>query len=318
MHTPVLAGPALEFLRVRENGTYVDCTAGAGGHTALIAARLNEGTVIALDRDEGAVKLARARLKSFPMASVLHRNYGELAAVLAELGIDQVDGILIDAGMSSMQLDDADRGFSLQRQGPLDMRMDRSAGPTAADFLAAVDEVELVRILKEYGDLRKARAIARAIVKRREKEPLKTTQDLAKAVSDVFHFVQGVPEETRTVFQAIRIAVNDEFRWLEAGARQAISLLAPGGRFVGISFHSGEDRILKNVLREASRPRRILKPDGRIEKTIPPTVKLLTPKPVTPSTEEIQANPRAHSARLRAAERLGAVEDLSAARKAVA
>lgn len=304
MHVPVLAGPALEWLAVREDGVYVDCTAGAGGHTALIAQRIVTGRVFALDRDAEAVRRARAFLAPYPHVEVVQRNYGELADVLCESGIDRVDGILLDAGLSSVQLDDPLRGFAFQGEGPLDMRMDRSEGPTAEAYLREVEEKELARVLKDYGDLRKARRIAGTIVGRRDADRMKTTGDLAAAVAEVFDFVRGVPEETRRVFQAIRIAVNEELRWLDACLRQAVPLLAPGGRLVGISFHSGEDRIIKTVLQEASRRRRVLYPDGRLKEVVPPVLEVLTRKPVLPSAEELRANPRAHSAKLRAARRL--------------
>ena len=304
-HVPVLSRAAIAWLRVREDGVYVDCTAGAGGHAFLIASALREGRLIALDRDPAAVEVARARLAGL-RAEVFHRNYGQLAEVLGELGIAKVDGVLCDAGLSSMQLDDAGRGFTFQENGPLDMRMDTTQGTTAERFLAEVDERELVRILKTYGDIRPARRIASAIVARRKRGHLHTTGHLAGAVSEALDFVQGVPRETRTVFQAIRMAVNDETGWLEEGLRQAVDVLAPGGRLVAVSFHSGEDRIIKNVLRETSRMRRELHADGRVRACVPARMKVLTPKPIQPDEEEIRANPRCHSAKLRAAERLKA------------
>lgn len=304
-HVPVLADAALSWLRIREDGTYVDCTAGAGGHSALIAERNPRGRLVALDRDPSAVALARQRLEPFPHATVFHRNYAELTEVLAEAGIENVDGILLDAGISSMQLDRPDRGFAFQEEGPLDMRMDPTRGPSAAEFLGRIDEAELARILKEYGDVRPAKRIAAAIVARRRRGGLSTTSDLAGAVAEALPFVRGVPEETRTVFQAVRIAVNDELGGLESCLIQAVDALKPGGRLVAIAFHSGEDRIVKNVLRDASRTQRDLYPDGRVRGVRPPRLKVLTPAPVTPEPEETRRNPRAHSARLRAAERLG-------------
>jgi 16S rRNA (cytosine1402-N4)-methyltransferase len=259
--------------------------------------------LIALDRDPSTVAVARERLAPFSCVRVVHRNYGELAALLKELSIERVDGVLIDAGYSSLQLDDPPRGFSFQEEGPLDMRMDRTAGMTAAHYLATVREPELVRVLRAYGDVRPARRIAKAILRRREQAGLRTTRDLAEAVAEALHFVSGVPEETRTVFQAIRTVINDEFRWLEAGLEQAIDALAPGGRLVAISFHSGEDRIVKNVFRNASRVRRDFCPDGRLRALTRARVKVLTPKPVQPTAEERYRNPRCHSARMRVAER---------------
>ena len=300
MHVPVLAGPAIEWLNVRADGTYVDCTAGAGGHSALIAERLRSGRLISLDCDPSAVTLARERLKSFKYATVVHRNYSELAEVLAELNMGPVDGILIDAGLSSIQLDARGRGFTFQQDGPLDMRMDSSAGPTAAEYLSAVDETELARVLKLYGDIPRARTVAKAICSMR---PLATTGDLVEAVRAAFPFVTGVPDEVRTVFQAVRIAVNDELTRLDRGLESALDALAPGGRLVGITFHSGEDRVLKQVLRDASRPQRRLLPDGRTGSVTAPRMTLLTNKPIVPASDELRANPRARSAKLRAAER---------------
>ncbi|MCC6143113.1 MAG: 16S rRNA (cytosine(1402)-N(4))-methyltransferase RsmH [Candidatus Hydrogenedentes bacterium] len=303
-HVPVLAGPALEFLRVRPDGCYVDCTAGAGGHSALIAARLTTGRLIALDRDPLGVELTRERLRTVESATVLLRNYAELADVLHEHHTARVDGVLLDAGLSSMQIDDPDRGFSFQSDGPLDMRMSPQESETAAAFLPRVTEDELVRALREYGDLRQAGRIARAIISRREQGALQRTGDLRDAVKEALPFVKGVPEEVRTVFQAVRIALNQELRWLEDGVRQAIDALAPGGRFVAITFHSGEDRVVKNLLRDAGRPQRLLHPDGRVRQVIPPRVRVLTPSPVVADDEETRVNPRAKSAKLRAVERL--------------
>ncbi len=304
MHVPVLAGAAIEWLNIRPDGTYVDCTAGAGGHASLIAQRIQKGRLIALDRDPAAVQLARQRLASYATATVVHRNYAELGELLGELGIESVDGVLIDAGFSSVQLDDPARGLSFQNEGPLDMRMDTTQGPSAAEYLAEVTKSELIHVLRTYGDVRAPGRIADAILRRRDAGQLETTPHLAQAVHDALPFVKGMPEETRTVFQAIRIAVNDELRCLESGLNGALSALAPGGRLVVITFHSGEDRIAKNVLRQASRPHRHLHPDGRVKEVSPPTVKLLTRKPISADEEEVRRNPRAHSAKLRAVEGL--------------
>jgi len=308
-HVPVLAGPALEWLGIRQDGIYVDCTAGAGGHAARIAAQLTNGRLIALDRDPQAVARVAERLEEYPFATVLHRNYGSLAEVLAEIGIVQVDGILIDAGLSSVQLDDPTRGFSFQEDGPLDMRMDPSSGESAAEYLNRVPPRELADALKRYGDVRPAKRIAQAMIRRREAGRLNGTRDVAAAVAEALDFVHGVPEETRTVFQALRIVVNEELRWLEAGLRQGVAALKTGGRLVAISFHSGEDRVVKQVMRELSRKQRLLHPDGRSRAEVPPVVRLLTAKPLFPSSKEIQRNPRAKSAKLRAVERLPANGD---------
>jgi 16S rRNA (cytosine1402-N4)-methyltransferase len=303
-HIPVLADAALDWLDIHPDGVYVDCTAGLAGHSMLIVSRLTVGRLIALDRDPASVEIARERLAGYPNAVVVHGNYGELTAVLAGLGVNEVDGVLIDAGFSSMQLEDARRGFTFQQDGPLDMRLDASSGETARDFLGRVREDELGRVLKEYGDVRPAKRIAAAIVRRREHGRMETTGDLAGAVSEALDFVSGQPAEIRTVFLAIRIAVNDELGWLQKGMEEGIDSLRPGGRLVAIAFHSGEDRIIKNVLRGASRPRRDLYPDGRVKSVRPPRVKVLTAKPVKPGAAEMARNPRAKSALLRAAEKL--------------
>lgn len=308
MHIPVLPGPALEWLRVRPDGTYVDCTAGFGGHAELICQRLTTGRLVAMDRDPAAVTFVRERLAPFGCAEVVKGNYSGLLDVLAELKVGPVDGVLIDAGVSSMQLDDPRRGFSFQHEGPLDMREDTTQPLTARQYLATVPERSLVQALRAHGDVRPAQRIARAIIRRRQRGAMNTTFDLRDAVCEALPFVHDMPEEVRTVFQAVRIAVNDEFRHLEAGIRAGIEALAPEGRIVVISFHSGEDRIVKQVLREESHPRHTFHADGRIACSIPPRLRVLTPKPITAGDKELIENPRAHSAKLRAAERIAAGE----------
>ena len=304
MHIPVLAGPALELLGARPRGVYVDCTAGAGGHSALILERLAPERLIALDRDGAAVDALRSHFGGDPRVTVLHENYGQLKAALAGVGCAKADGVLLDAGLSSVQLDDPARGFSFQADGPLDMRMDRGEGEDAAVFLTRTSVEALTQILREYGDVRPARRIAKAIVAAARAGTLNTSGDLAKTIGEALDVTHKAPEETRTVFQAIRIAVNDELTHLETGLRQAVDVLVPGGRLVVITFHSGEDRVAKTVLREAARPRIERHPDGRDRSRRPPLVKLLTARPVTPDATEARANPRAQSAKLRAVERL--------------
>lgn len=308
MHVPVLASEVLDWLWVREKGVYVDCTVGAGGHAVRIAERLHGGALIALDRDASAIELARGRLAGYAGVTVLRRNYRDVGRVLAEAGCAQVDGVLFDLGVSSMQIDDAARGFSFQEDGPLDMRMDPSEGSSAADLLSGIEEQSLASLLRTYGDVAQSRRIAAAIVRRRERGELATTNDLVQAVREALSFVKGVPEEVRTVFQAIRMVVNEELDCLETGLCQAIDALRPGGRVVCITFHSGEDRVVKNVFRDAARRRPELWPDGRVRAVIAPKMRILTPKPVRPSAEEVRANARAHSAKLRAAERCAAEE----------
>lgn len=311
-HVPVMAEEALAWLRVRPDGAYVDCTAGAAGHSALIAARLGPGRLLALDRDPAAVAMARERLAAWPSAEVVRANYGELKEVLARLGWGPVDGVLLDAGVSSMQIDRPERGFSFQVDGPLDMRMDTESPVTAASWLRDTPEEALAAVLREYGDIRPARRIARAVAGRCRAGRMERTADLAAAVSEALPFVRGVPEEVRTVFQAVRMAVNGELDWLRRGVEQALESLAPGGRLVVVTFHSGEDRVVKGVFRSASRPAVELDRHGRRTASRAARFWLPLARPQTPSPEEALANPRSKSARLRVAERLdenGAVKE---------
>lgn len=303
LHIPVMAEEALHWLSIRPNGVYVDGTAGAGGHASLIAAQLSGGRLLALDRDPSAVVLARERLKAFSCASVHHANYAEMAAVLAAEGIEGVDGVLIDAGCSSMQIDNASRGFSFQEDGPLDMRMNPEVGVPASELLRDCSRDEIESVLRDYGDVGPAGRIATSIKEFAQGGRLETTQDLVAAVQAALPFLTERPDEVRTVFQAIRIAVNDELGGLRQGVEAAIECLNPGGRVVVIAFHSGEDRIVKQVMRDASRKRHTLHPDGRVKSTVAAQLKVLTPGPVEAGAGECARNPRAKSARLRAGER---------------
>jgi 16S rRNA (cytosine1402-N4)-methyltransferase len=302
----VLAAAVLKWLEIRPEGAYVDCTAGAGGHSELIARSLTGGRLIALDRDPVAVALASERLANFPQVTVLQANYAQLGSVLNDIGVGPVQGVLIDAGVSSMQIDDPGRGFSLQHDGPLDMRMNPTEGVTALEYLATVEPDELANTLRTFGDVGPARRVAKLLSSRAREGRIRTTVDLVRTVQEALSFVRGIPEEVRTVFQAIRIAVNDELSSLSCGVEQAIDSLAPEGRLVAISFHSGEDRIVKNLLNLEGRPRREFHPDGRLKHEMAPRLRVLTRKPIVPDAAEVQQNPRAHSARLRAAERVRA------------
>ena len=304
MHVPVLAQACIDWLQVQAGGTYVDCTAGGGGHAELIAERLADGRLIALDRDPGAAEGVRKRLAKYRFATVYQRNYSQLEAVLNELEIKAVDGILLDAGMSSMQLDDPGRGFSFQEVGPLDMRMDTTQGLTAAEWLASTTTSEIAHTLKEFADVGPAMRIAQSIHERAGEGRLATTHDLRAATQDVLGNAFDKGSVVRQVFQAIRIAVNQELDALKTVLPAAIRHLNPGGRLVVLSFHSGEDRVVKNAFQTFSRKQRTFNPDGTDAVVQPPYIRVLTKKPQLPTAAEMAANPRAQSAKLRVAERL--------------
>jgi len=308
VHEPVLLRECLQLLRPGPGGLFVDATLGTGGHAeALLDAVGSGGRVIGIDRDEQALGIARARLARYGGALVtVHGNHQDLAGQLAELGFGPVDGILADLGVSSLQLDDPDRGFSFRSDGPLDMRMSPGAGPTAADLLASASEIELRRILAEFGEERAARTIARAIVREQSRRPIQRTSELAGVVERALGPAARrfrIHPATRA-FQALRIAVNGEIVGLRQTVSDAVSLLRPGGRLVVISYHSLEDRAVKHELRELARgctcPPRL--PVCACEAKS--TVRVLTPTPIRPSDLEIAGNPRSRSARLRAGERL--------------
>lgn len=298
------------LLAPRPGGIYLDGTLGGGGHARLLLeASAPDGRLIGLDRDPAALTAAGALLAPFATRLTLrHASFAAMAGVLDELGVAQVDGILLDLGVSSHQLDTPARGFSFREDGPLDMRMDPEQSLTAADLLAGAEGGELKRIFREYGEERWAGLVAREIVRTRGAEPLTTTRQLAELVCRVVpggRVPQRIHPATR-VFQALRIAVNGELDALQAGLTAALQVLAPGGRLAVISFHSLEDRLVKQTLRAVANPC-----------TCPPRlpvcvcgrkagIKVLTPRGLTAGTDEIAANPRARSAVLRGAERLAA------------
>jgi 16S rRNA (cytosine1402-N4)-methyltransferase len=276
----------------RTGATIVDATFGAGGHTKEMLARIG-GRVIALDADPAAFERARRLSRDFPdRLTAVHANFADLARRLDEIGVDEVDGILYDLGLSSLQLADPTRGFSFAAREPLDMRLDPgSDDPSAADLLATLSERELSNMIFENGDERHARRIARQIVARRERSPLKTTSDLVAAVLSARpRDAKRTPihPATRT-FQALRMAVNRDVERLEGSLDAVLPRLRPGARVVVISFHSGEDRVVKRVFKQWERDRRAA---------------VLTRKPLVPSSRETTANPRSRSAKLRAAERI--------------
>jgi len=287
VHQAVLPEEVIEWLAPKPGGTFIDGTLGGGGHTRLLAEKVGkEGLVVGLDRDPAVVARAEEQLQGLPVA-VAHANYADLPEVLAELKLEQVDGILLDLGLSSDQLADHHRGFSFSADGPLDLRFDPSSGQPAWQLLARLAERPLADILYRYGEERHSRRIARRIVQQREKQPIRTAEQLAQIVRGSTPRLKGRPRidpATRT-FQALRIAVNEELKWLEVALERLPGYLAPGGRLAVISFHSLEDRLVKNGFRE----------DARLE--------VLTPKPLVASEQEVAENPRSRSAKFRVAAR---------------
>jgi 16S rRNA (cytosine1402-N4)-methyltransferase len=306
-HIPVLCEDVVRFLTTGHGGTLVDGTVGLGGHAEALLLADPEVRVIGIDRDPNALDRARVRLTCFgDRARLVHGSFADLGEHLARLGVAAVDGLLLDLGVSSMQLDDAERGFSLRADGPLDMRMDPTCGPTAAEWLANVDARELERVLSTYGEERYARRIARAIEATRARGPILTTRQLVdvvhRAVPGVY-FAERIDPATRT-FQAVRIAVNGELAALARGLEQGFAALAGGGMLVVISFHSLEDRMVKTFLRERAAactcPPDL--PECRCGKKV--EAEILTRKPIIAAPSEVAANPRARSAKLRAARRV--------------
>ncbi|MBI2354402.1 MAG: 16S rRNA (cytosine(1402)-N(4))-methyltransferase RsmH [Deltaproteobacteria bacterium] len=308
-HLSVMPDEVVRLLAPKRGGIYLDGTLGGGGHAALIAEQCipEGGMLIGIDQDREALEAAGRRLAGFGSGiRLLHGNFSELERHLSGLGIERLDGFILDLGVSSHQLDSAGRGFSFQQDAPLDMRMDTSGGETAAELLNELPERELERIIREYGEERWARRIAAFIVKAREEAPLERTLQLADIVKGAIpraKWEERIHPATRT-FQALRIAVNRELESLETGLRAAIERLNPGGRGVVISFHSLEDRIVKQTFRDYASgcicPRHLpLCVCGR-----KPRVRVLTGRPLTAGEEEIARNPRARSAKMRAIEKL--------------
>jgi 16S rRNA (cytosine1402-N4)-methyltransferase len=304
-HAPVLLDEALDALAVRPDGFYVDATFGRGGHTSAILARLGkQGKLLAIDRDPQAVVAAQALLGTDPRAGVVRAPFSRLAEVVDEAG-RPADGILLDLGVSSPQLDDADRGFSFLRDGPLDMRMDPGSGESAAAWLGHAPEREIAAVISRLGEERFARRIAHAIVAARSEAPIVTTGRLAAVISQAVPTREPGKHPATRSFQALRIHVNRELEELEQVLPQAVDCLAPGGRLVVISFHSLEDRIVKRFMRRASQD----DPAWAGLPVVPPAARArlrLVCRAVFPGADEVERNPRARSAVLRAAERIAA------------
>ena len=306
-HKSVLLDECIEGLNIRPDGIYVDGTLGRAGHSREIAKRLTTGRLICVDRDDAALEAAKTRLADWmDRVTLVHSNFDQIGAILTELGVPGADGMLFDLGVSSPQLDDGSRGFSYMADAPLDMRMDRSEGLTAANVVNTWSQEELRRILFQYGEERCAPQIAAAIVRRREDKPIETTLELVEVLKSAMpaKALREKQHPAKRTFQAIRIAVNDELASVVRMIQGAVPKLNKGGRLAVITFHSLEDRIVKTGMAEFAKgctcPPSF--PVCVCGKT--PDVKLVNRKPILPTEQEIEENPRARSAKLRVAEKL--------------
>jgi 16S rRNA (cytosine1402-N4)-methyltransferase len=299
-HRPVLLREALDGLAIKQDGVYVDATFGRGGHSQAILERLGEkGRLLAIDQDPQAIAVAGQRFGDDPRFEIVYANFESIADVISERGLmHKVDGVLLDIGVSSPQLDDASRGFSFLRPGPLDMRMNPEVGQSAADWLARVEENDLVMVLKRYGEERFARRIARAVVAARIETPITDTVQLANLISAAVPKKEKHKHPATRSFQAIRIYINRELEVLERALEAAANSLAKGGRLVVISFHSLEDRIVKRFMRDLARGPQLPKDLPIMQSDIEEPYRLVG-KAVKPGDEEIMHNPRARSSVLR-------------------
>ena len=307
-HITVLYDEVIRLLAPRPGGVYVDGTLGGGGHAlGILQASSPDGMLLGFDRDAEALAAASRRLSSFgSRVRLFHENFTRLAETLANMGVGSIDGMVLDLGVSSHQLDTGERGFSFQQDAPLDMRMDATSGRTAADLVNTLPEQDLERIIRDFSEERWARRIAAVIVAERETAPILTTSQLANLVKRSIpraKWEARLHPATRT-FQAFRIAVNEELDNLEAGLRTSVASLAGGGRLAVISFHSLEDRIVKNTFNELAKGCVCLKNIPRCVCGKVPVVKKLTGKPVVARPEEVAENPRSRSAKLRVIEKL--------------
>ncbi len=304
-HKPVLLNEVIEGLNIRPDGTYIDGTLGGAGHSSQILARLSDkGRLVGIDQDEEAIEAATGRIGDDKRVSIVRSNYSEMPAVLQELGIDKADGILLDIGVSSHQLDTADRGFSYKSDAPLDMRMDQRQRITAADIINGYEEKELFRVIRDYGEEKFAQNIAKHIVQARAVKPIETTFELNEIIKiSIPARMRQDGHPSKRTFQAIRIECNRELEVLRDSIDAMIDLLNPGGRLAIITFHSLEDRIVKNAFKTAENPC-ICPPNfpkcvcGRVSKG-----RTVGRKPVTATNEELEENSRSKSAKLRIFER---------------
>lgn len=305
MHTPVMVQEIMTLLAIRPDGMYVDGTAGAGGHARAILEQLGpRGFLLALDRDTNAIEIARTNLAAWSaQCRFEHGNFADLKSLAERHDLKAVDGVLLDLGMSSMQVDQAGRGFSFMHDGPLDMRMDLSQPTTAAQLVNSLDEAALAEIMRSLGDEPAARRIARAIVRERRQGAIQTTGRLADLVVRVLGARHGRIHPATRTFQALRMAVNRELESLTAGLEAAIGLLKPGGRLAVLSYHSLEDGCVKRIGKEHIGRWLSLPAGGERWEGTQPVMRWITRKPLTASAEEISRNPRSRSAKLRVIER---------------
>ena len=295
---------AVDGLNIRPDGVYVDGTAGGGGHSAEILSRLESGMLYSIDQDPDAIAEVTERFKNNEHSKILQGNFGDMKALLSAVGVTAVDGVLLDIGVSSHQLDEGSRGFSYHEDAALDMRMSQS-GATAADLVNSMELSELSRIISLYGEEKYAYSIAKGIVRAREEKPVETTLELAEIVkNNVPQKVRRDGHPARKTFQAIRIAVNRELEVLEKGLEGAFELLNKGGRLSVITFHSLEDRVTKQFMKDKAQGCTCPKDFPVCVCGNVPKAKIITRKPILPSDEELEANPRARSAKLRVLEKL--------------
>ncbi len=307
-HTPVMAREVTSLLAPERGGLFVDATVGLGGHAEMILSASEDARLIGIDRDAESLELARKRLERFSgRVTLVHDDYRNLPAIIERCGPPargSVRGLVADLGISSYQLQAPGRGFSFLLDEPLDMRMDRSGGNTAARIVEDAEEKELARILREFGEERFARGVARAIVTRRSRRPIRTTKDLADAVESVIQRRGSRIHPATRSFQALRIAVNEELEGIDSFVLDSVEALQARGRLVLLTFHSLEDRLVKTALHKLTHRCSCPRSFPRCACSTPDLVSLLTRKPLRPSADEVAVNPRCRSAKLRAAERL--------------
>ncbi|MCM3160392.1 16S rRNA (cytosine(1402)-N(4))-methyltransferase RsmH [Metabacillus litoralis] len=307
-HTTVLLKETVDGLNIKEDGIYVDCTLGGAGHSSYLLSQLSEqGHLIAFDQDDTALENAKEKLANYKgKVTLIKSNFRYLSEKLAEIGIDKVDGILFDLGVSSPQLDTPERGFSYHHDAPLDMRMDQQSDISAYEVVNTWTYEQLVKIFFRYGEEKFSKQIARKIESHRETQPIRTTGELVEIIKE------AIPAPARRkgghpakrIFQAIRIAVNDELKVFEEAIEQSIELLKPEGRVSVITFHSLEDRICKTAFKEAATPPELPRNMPYIPEGYEPKIKIITRKPILPSEQELEENNRARSAKLRIAEKV--------------